>query len=165
VISAKDIDLLRSIAKAGSDYDAIKRLLDQTHWEIEEDDVDLGFLRIFIHDAGGDGYRLIISYCDPNHPPYFLLSFTVLPDVEENLPALNSAFRSAAETLTRFFGPPTLAGERRFSFRTWPYAYHRWTLPDGEFTLVQDEFDVQEGMDVTLWRHPTGTPLEEIVHT
>ena len=35
--------------------------------------------------------------------------------------------------------------------------------PEGEFTLVQDEFDIQDGMDVTLWIHPVGTPLEEIV--
>jgi hypothetical protein len=37
-------------------------------------------------------------------------------------------------------------------------------LPSGEFTLVQDEFDIQDGMDVTLWMQPVGTPLKETVH-
>lgn len=46
MLSAEDIEILRSIARAGSDYDAIKRLLAETQWEIEEDEVDLGFLRI-----------------------------------------------------------------------------------------------------------------------
>lgn len=163
MISAKDIDMLRSIARAGSDYDAIKRLLAETQWEIEEDEVDLGFLRIFIHDASGECYRLIIGYRDPDRPPYFLLTFSVLPDSEKHLTAFNFAFHSAAETLTRHFGAPTVSGDRQFSFRTWPYAYHRWSLPEGEFTLVQDEFDIQDGMDVTLWMQPVGTPLEETV--
>ncbi|SPE58479.1 hypothetical protein SBV1_2740004 [Verrucomicrobia bacterium] len=38
MISAKDIDTLRSIARAGDDYGTIKRLLDMTEWEIDEDD-------------------------------------------------------------------------------------------------------------------------------
>jgi hypothetical protein len=75
MISAKDIERIRSIARAGSDYDTIKRLLGETEWEIEADEVDLGFLRVFIPDAGGECYRLIIGYRDPDHPPYCLLSF------------------------------------------------------------------------------------------
>lgn len=164
MISAKDIEILRSIGRAGSDYDAIKGLLAETQWEIEEDEVDLGFLRIFIHDASGECYRLIVGYRDPDHPPYFLLTLAVLPEFERHLAEFNKSYRSAAETLTRHFGAPTMSGERQFSFRSWPYAYYRWSLPEGEFTLVQDEFDIQDGMDVTLWKHPVGTPLEEIVH-
>lgn len=30
--------------------------------------------------------------------------------------------------------------------------------------IVQDEFDIQDGMDVTLWMQPVGTPLEETVN-
>ena len=62
---------------------------------------------------------------------------------------------------TGCFGAPTASGYRQLSFRMWPYAYQRWSLPEGEFTLVQDEFDIQDGMDVTLWMQPVGTPLEE----
>ena len=36
-------------------------------------------------------------------------------------------------------------------------------MPGGEFTLVQDEFDITEGMDVTLWMQPVGTSIEETV--
>ena len=80
------------------------------------------------------------------------------------LAAFNAAFDSAAQTLTRYFGVPTASGSLQLSFRTWPYSYRRWSLPEGEFTLVQDEFDIQDGMDVTLWMQPVGTPIEETVN-
>src|SRR5262249_44733954 len=132
--------------------------------EIDEDNTDLGFLRIFILDAADQYYRLIIGYRDPDHPPYSLLSFYVFPDSEEHLVAFNSAFHSTAEAIARYLGAPTLRGDRRLSFRTWSYAYERWSLPEGEFTLVQDEFDIQEGMDVTLWMQPAGTPIEQTLN-
>ncbi len=163
MLSAQDIETIRSVARAGSDYDTIKRLLGETQWEIEADEVDLGFLRIFIPDTDDECYRLIIGYRDPDHPPYCLLTFSLFPDSEEHLTAFNAAFHSAAQALTRNLGAPIASGERRLSFRTWPYAYQRWSLPEGEFTLVQDEFDIQDGMDVTLWMQPVGTPLEKTV--
>src|SRR5215831_14449037 len=164
MISAKDIETIRSIVRAGADYDTIKRVLSQTQWEIEADEVDLGFLRVFISDAVDQSYRLIIGYRDPDHAPYSLLTFSLVPDSEEHLATFNAAFDSVAQTLTRFFGVPTASGSRQLSFRTWPYSYRRWSLPEGEFTLVQDEFDVQDGMDVTLWMQPVGTPIEETVN-
>ena len=163
MLSAKDIQTVRSIVRAGSDYVTIKRLLGETSWEIEEDETDLGFLRIFISDAKDGCYRLIIGYRDPDRPPYCLLTLFLCPDSEEHLPAFNAAFDSAAQAHTRCFGLPTAGGEHQLSFRTWPYAYRRWSLPEGEFTLVQDEFDIQDGMDVTLWMQPVGTPIEETV--
>jgi len=164
MISAKDIDTIRSIARAGDDYSTIKQLLAETQWEIEDDDVDLGFLRVFIPDAADGCYRLIIGYRDPDHPPYSLLTFSLFPDSEEHVAKFNSAFQSVAKTLTRYFGAPTASGDHRLSFRSWPYAFHRWSLPEAEFTLVQGEFDIQEGMDVTLWTQPVGTPIEKTLH-
>jgi len=161
MVSAKDIEIIRSIARAGSDYDTIKRLLAETQWEIEADEVDLGFLRVFIPDSKDECYRFIIGYRDPDHPAYCLLTFSVFPDLEEHLGAFNAAFHSAAQALTQHFGAPVASGERQLSFRTWPYAYQRWSLAEGEFTLVQAEFDILEGMDVTLWMQPVGTPLSK----
>jgi len=77
------------------------------------------------------------------------------------IPAFNAAFHSVAGALTQCLGAPGAVGDRRLSFRTWSYAYKRWSLPEGEFTLVQDEFDIQEGPDVTLWIQPVGTPIEK----
>jgi len=164
MISARDITTLRSIARAGGDYATIKQLLSGTSWKIDEDEVDLGFLRIFIPDAADECYRLIIGYRDPDHPPYLLLSFSVFPAAGEQLAAFNAAFQSVTATLTQSFGPPNVSGDHRLSFRTWSYAYHRWSLPEGEFTLVQAEFDIMEGLDVTLWIHPVGTPIEKALH-
>src|SRR5712672_410554 len=118
MLSAKNIETIRSIARAGSDYDAIKRLLVETQWEIETEEVDLGFLRVFIPDADDECYRLIIGYRDPDHPPYCLLTFSLVPDSEEHLAAFNAAFHSAVQTLARYFGAPTASGDRRLSFRT-----------------------------------------------
>jgi hypothetical protein len=164
MISAEEFETLRSIARAGDDYAAIKQLLAGTNWEIEEDDTDLGFLRIFIPDETDECYRLIIGYRDPERPPYSLLSFYVFPDSEENLAAFNSAFHSVAETIAQYLGAPTVSGEYQPTYRKWSYAHYRWSLPEGEFTLVQDEFDIQDGMDVTLWIQPVGTPLEETLN-
>src|SRR5215469_3802465 len=161
MISGKDIDILRSIARAGHEYGIIKRLIVEAQWEIEEDEVELGYLRIFIPDAADKFYRLIVGYRDPDHSPYSLLTFFLFPDAEERLPAFNSAFHSAAAAITQLLGAPVASGERQLSFRTWPYAYQRWSLPEGEFTLIQDEFDIQEGLDVTLWIQPVGTPIAE----
>lgn len=161
MLSAKDIETIRSIVRAGGDYDTLKWLLGETQWEIEADEVDLGFLRVFIPDEDDEYYRLIIGYRDPDQPPYCLLTFSLFPHSEEHLAPFKASFHSAAQALTLHFGAPIASGERRLSFRTWSYAYQRWSLPEGEFTLVQDEFDIQDGMDVTLWMQPVGTPLEE----
>ena len=161
MISAEEFDIVRSIARAGDDYATIKQLLATTDWEIGADDTDLGFLRIFIPDETDKCYRLIIGYRDPEHPPYSLLTFGLFPDSEEHLERFNSTFHSAAEAIAQWLGAPTVSGERELSYRTWSYAHYRWSLPEGEFTLVQDEFDIQDGMDVTLWIQPVGTPLGE----
>jgi hypothetical protein len=150
--------------KAGQDYGAIKQLLEGTEWRIDEDDVDLGFLEIFIPDATVECYRLIIGYRDPDRPPYSFLTFSLFPASEGQLAAFNSAFHSAAEAIAQFLGAPTVSGERKLDFRTWSYAHYRWSLPEGEFTLVQDEFDIQEGMDVTLRIEPVGTPINVTLH-
>ena len=163
MISGADIETLRSIARAHGDYETIKRLLGEKQWLVEADELALGFLRVFIPDAVDECYRLIIGYRDPKHPPYCLLTFSLVPDSEEHLATFNSAFRTVAETLTRHLGEPSAVGDRRLSFRPWPYVYQRWSMPEGEFTLVQDEFDITEGMDVTLWMQPVGTPIEETV--
>ncbi len=121
-------------------------------------------MRVFIPDAKDEFYRLIIGYRDPDHPPYLLLSFYIFPDSETQIAVFNSAFLFVAAVLTQFIGAPGIEGDRQLSFRTWPYAYQRWSLPEGEFTLVQDEFDIQEGMDVTLWVQPVGTPIDKTLH-
>lgn len=161
MLSAKDIEMIRSIAGAGGDYPAIKRLLGGTRWEIESDELELGFLRVLIPDADDNCYRLIIGYRDPDLPPFCSLTFALYPDSAEHLEAFNAKFHSAAATLAQHLGTPSAGGDRQLSFRAWPYSYQRWSLPEGEFTLVQDEFDIQEGMDVTLWMQPVGTLIEK----
>jgi hypothetical protein len=164
MISAKGIDTLRSIARASEDYGTIKQLLAEMQWKIDADEVGLGFLRVFIPDTADECYRLIIGYRDPDRPPYLLLTFSLFPDSEEHIAAFNAAFHAVADAIAQHLGAPNASGERRLSFRTWSYAYQRWSLPEGEFTLVQDEFDIQNGMDITLWMQPVGTTIEETLH-
>jgi hypothetical protein len=61
MISDKDIDTLRAIARAGDDYRTIRRVVDATKWETDEDDTELGFLRIFIPDVIDKYYRLMLE--------------------------------------------------------------------------------------------------------
>jgi len=35
-----------------------------------------------------------------------------------------------------------------------------WALADATLVLVQDEFDIQFGMDVTLWVQPVGSAVQ-----
>jgi hypothetical protein len=164
MISEKDTDILRAIAKAGNNYDLIQRLLSETEWEIQENEADIGHLRILIHDTSGECYPLIISRANPDGSPFSLLTFSVFPDSEADLAAFNMEFHFRAATLARYFGIPSASGSHQLPFRSWPYAYKRWTLPEGEFTLVQDEFDIQFGMDVSLWIQPVGTSIEQTLH-
>lgn len=165
MISSKDIDTLRAITRAGEDYDQIKQELVAVAWKIIEEDVDLGYLRVAIPDASNNEcYRLIIGYRDNDHPSYSLLTFFNFPDSEEHVAKFNSAFQSVADAIKRTLGAPTSSGDHRLAFRTWSYAYHRWSLPEGEFTLIQDEFDIQAGMDITLWMQKVGTPIEKTLH-
>jgi hypothetical protein len=165
MISAKDIDVLRAIARASGHYDEIKRQLASVEWRILEDNVALGYLCALVPDSSdNEGYRLMIGCQDPEHPPYCLLSFFLFADSEERIAAFNSAFHSVADTIEQTLGAPTSTGEHRLSFRPWSYAYNRWSLPEGEFTLVQDEFDIQDGLDITLWIQPVGTPINKTLH-
>src|SRR6266404_9042102 len=127
MISAKDIDVLRSIARAAGRYDEIKRQLAAVEWRILEDKVALGYLSALVPDSSNSqGYRLIIGYRDPEHPPYCLLSFFLFADSEERIAAFNSAFHSVADAIKQILGAPTSTGEHRLSFRNWSYSYHRW---------------------------------------
>jgi hypothetical protein len=166
MISATDMSVLRSIARAGDDYEEIKRYVVTQSWKIVEDELDLGYMQVTIPSpTGSEEYRLIIGYRDPQRPPYLLLSFFLFPDSQENIPAFNWAFRWAADVIGQILGPATVTGKHQLSFRSWPYAYHRWSLPEAEFTLIQDEFDVQDGLDITLWIQPVGTSIEETLHS
>jgi hypothetical protein len=162
MISASDINVLRLIMRAGENYAEIKRLLGNAVWKVEENEPELGYLRVGI-PAGktGDFFTLIIGYRDSERPPYLILTFVCFPDSPNKLAEFDAAFRAAADAIQRVLGKPALSGERQLSSRNWLFAYQRWSLPEGEFTLLQDEFDIQNGMDVTLWVQPAGTPLDE----
>jgi hypothetical protein len=85
-------------------------LLATAQWKIDEDNTDLGFLRVFITYDPDKHYRLIIGYRDPERPPYSLLTFGLFPDSEEHLEAFNSTFHSVAEAIAQYIGAPTVSG-------------------------------------------------------
>lgn len=162
MISGKDIDILRAIPRSGYHYDSIKRLLSETDWRISEDEKDLGYLRIDIPaELSGEYYTLVICYRDSEHGQHCLLTFACFPDSESHIGAFDALFLSVAQAVVRHLGEPAVCGEHRFPFRAWPYSYRRWSLPEAEYTLVQDEFDIQSGMDVTLWIQPVGTTIRQ----
>jgi len=66
-----------------------------------------------------------------------------------------------AEQLAGFLGAAARSGVYSYPHRAgWPYSFAGWALADATLVLVQDEFDIQFGMDVTLWVLPAGTAIE-----
>jgi hypothetical protein len=49
-------------------------------------------------------------------------------------------------------GQPRREGTYEFPHRTgWPYGFRAWRVPEEQVILLQDEHDIQFGMDVSLW--------------
>jgi hypothetical protein len=63
---------------------------------------------------------------------------------------------SAAATRCRAAERPSVYAHRA----AWRYSFAGWGLTDATLVLVQDELDIQFGMDVTLWVQPAGTSIQ-----
>ena|SRR5690349_12152385 len=164
MISADDFDTLRSIARAGRDLPVIRELINATDWEIKHDDPRHSYLFVLVPDEIDKSYELIIGRLHPLREPHPFLRFRAFPPSEEYLEAFNATFHSAAEVIAQCVGTPTTGGERKLFFRKWSFAYYRWSLPEGEFTLVQDETSIKHDIEVTLWIQRVGTPLRETLN-
>jgi hypothetical protein len=69
----------------------------------------------------------------------------------------DAAYRCLADVALETLGPAARTGRYEYAHRPgWPYSYCLWRLDEAQVILLQDEHDIQFGMDVSLWLFPPG---------
>lgn len=160
-ISTNHIATLRAIAKAGFTYHTTKQLAATSHWQLTDDEFDLGYLRFDIELMIGEPpLSAVVEFGNEERPPFAFIPIFCVPDCNTHLSEFDNSFQFLAWELDRILGTPILTGEYGYPHRPWHYSYRWWSLPEVELVLVQDEFDIQEGFDITLWLLPAGSPKE-----
>lgn len=161
VPSRDQLEVLRGIAGAGFDYSATKRLCSGAGWQLVEDEPAIGFVQYFLWVGEGSDNRRLLSVGTPelDGPPHIYLPLYYFPEQEEggdpaahNRQLFDDAYRCLAEAIGVVLGHPERDGSYEHSHRFgWPYSYRAWRVPESQIFLVQDEHDIQFGMDVSLW--------------
>jgi hypothetical protein len=159
--SSDHLSVLRSVAWAGFDYNSIKKLALSGHWQLTDDEFDLGYLRFDANILASERPRsLVVEFGKDGGPRFAFVPLYCFPDTNEQIEAFNIAFDLASTALQLVIGPPSNWGQYGYPHRTWAYSYCWRSLPEAELVLAQDEFDIQDGLDITLWIIPAGLPLK-----
>jgi hypothetical protein len=163
VVPGKPVfDVLRSISRAGFAYACTKMVCEAAGWQLVDDEPELGYLTYSMDFATGLEERRLLSVliAESNKPPYAFVPLYCFEEYDESREPFDLAYHGIAEQLAGFFGAATRSGEYSYPHRAdWSYSFAGWSLADATLVLVQDEFDIQFGMDVTLWVEPAGTPI------
>jgi hypothetical protein len=161
--SEATVTVLRAISRAGFAYAPTKTLCEAAGWPLVDDEPDLGYVRYDMLVAAGcsKGWPLSVLIAERNNPPGALIPLFWFEEYDDGREPFDMAFRMIAEQLAGFLGAAVRSGEYTYPHRSeWSYSFSGWALPDATLVLVQDEFDIQFGMDVTLWVQPAGTPIQ-----
>jgi hypothetical protein len=152
---------MRGIAGAGFDYSATKRLCSRAEWQLVEDAPDLGFVQYFLWVGPNlDDRRLLsVGTLETDRAPYIYLPLSYFPDEEDggdpsqhDRTPFDEAYRRLSDGFGVILGHARREGTYEYPHRPgWPYSFRDWQLPEGQVILVQDEHDIQFGMDVSLW--------------
>jgi hypothetical protein len=157
------IVVLRAIARAGFGYQSTKALGEAAGWKLVDDELDLGYVAFEMPLGMDGGYasRLAVEVVESGRRPRAFVPLLYFEDYKNQRQPFDEAFRSLSEQLSGILGPPSFCGGYDYRHRkNWSYAYSWWSFSDATLVLVQDEFDIQFGMDVTLWVLPAGAPVE-----
>jgi hypothetical protein len=151
------VAVLRAISRAGFSYQQTKELCQAAGWKLVDDELDLGYVAFDMGMAPGPDFprRLAVEVSESGRPPRAFVPLFYFEDYDVEREPFDRAYRSLSARLTSVLGPPASFGEYTYPHReSWRYSYSWWSLTDATFVLVQDEFDLQFGMDVTLWVLP-----------
>ncbi len=162
VLSHDVVAVLRAIARAGFSYQHTMELSRDAGWTLVDDEPDLGYVafRMGMSPVQDFPYRLAVEVAESGRPPRAFVPLFYFEDYDVEREPFDRAYRSLSEQLAGVLGPPSSSGEYTYPHQEdWPYAYSWWSLPDATIVLVQDEFDIQFGMDVTLWVLPAHTTV------
>ena len=98
---------------------------------------------------------------ESRRPPRAFVPLFYFQEYDARREPFDQAYRSLSEQLVRVLGSSTSSGEYGYPHRkSWSYSYNWWSLSDATLVLVQDEFDIQFGMDVTVWVLPMGAAVK-----
>jgi hypothetical protein len=159
VPSRDQFDVLRGIAGAGFDYSATKRLCSGAGWKLLVDEPDAGFVQFNLWVARGPENQRLLSVGTPelDGPPHVYLPLYYFPEEEGCDPEeyartpFDEAFRRLAEGTNVILGEAHREGTYEYPHRPgWAYNFRIWRVPEAQVVLVQDEHDIQFGMDVSL---------------
>ncbi len=157
VLSSHDIGILRAISRAEFRYQATKKIAEAASWRIVDDEVDLGYaaFEMRLGPQGSVRRRLAIEVKESGRPVLAFVPLFYFDEYESQREPFDRAFHSSFEHMTEFLGAPLQTGEYTYGHRpNWPHSFAWWSLSNVTVVLVQDEFDIQFGMDLTLWILP-----------
>ena len=158
--SRSQLDVLRNIAGAGFDYTTAKRLCAGAEWQLVVDEPDFGFLQYYLWvGPNRENQRLLsIGTCDIKGAPHIYLPLFYFPEEDGGNPSdhdrtrFDEAYRLLSEKVDLVLGAARRDGTYEYSHRSgWPYNYRVWQMPEAQLIVLQDEHDIQFGMDVSLW--------------
>jgi hypothetical protein len=165
--SAGALDVLRAITRAGFAYSAAKSLCDVAGWRLLDDEPDLGYVRYDMPlEAGSDQWRVVsVLVAETTASPGAFAQLFWYEEYDAARGPFDAAFHTIAAQVAALLGPASRSGEYRYPHSPdWPYLFAGWRLSDAVLVLVQDESDIQFGMDITLWVKPAGAATEPPIH-
>ena len=157
------VAVLRAVSRAGFAYAPTKALCDAAGWRLVDDEPELGYVRYdMLLVAGSDELRpLSVLTAESGNTPWAFVPLFYFEEYDEGREPFDRAFHMLAEQLARFLGGMVRSGDYSYRHRAeWSYLFAGWELADATLVLVQDEFDIQFGMDVTLWVQPAATAIQ-----
>ncbi len=156
------ITLLCDISHAGFAYDSTKAICEQVGYTLDYDEPELGFVRYTVpmQICIDPQTFLSVQIAEKNNPASAFLPLFYFEEYEESREQYDLEFRTLMAKLVYILDSESVAGKYSYPHRLdWQYFYAGWTLPDYTLVLVQDEFDIQFGMDITLWCLPAGNEV------
>jgi hypothetical protein len=160
------VAVLRGISRAGFAYAPTKALCEGAGWPLVDDEPNVGYVRYDMLLGAGSGERrpLSLLIAESSYRPCAFVPLFCFEEYDAHREPFDTAFRTIAGHLAGFLGGVARSGVYRYPHRVgWPYSFAGWELADATLVVVQDEFDIQFGMDVTLWVQPAGTKIEDPV--
>ncbi|WP_435016247.1 hypothetical protein TA3x_003811 [Tundrisphaera sp. TA3] len=150
------LSVLRDIARSGFSYAPTKALAEAAGWDLRDDEPGLGYVRFDrrMTAESDEGCPLSVMVNGGEHPPFAYVTLAWFEDYEVERGPFDEMFRIPYESLTSILGESSQSGH--YHQVDWDYSFAGWTLPDCTLILVQDELDIQFGMDVSLWALPAG---------
>ena len=164
--SSEVIAAMRAIAQADFSYKESKAIGQAAGWTLMDDEPGLGFIAFKVSINAPDEFRrLAVEIQENSDQPEAFLPLFYYEYYESNPDPFDEAFRSLLNQLSGLIGKPSGIGEYGNEHREdWSYMYACWRLDDATLVLVQDEFDIQFGMDITLWAFAPNEPIKFPLH-